>query len=542
MRLYKNRSSIKTGVFLFLLGALSLSAEAQTAADSLFLSHGQRAEELDFVIRQIDSAYIYGRRGIDDREWEKRVGVVRSKLDSARNWDEYYYALRYMGMLIEDGHFTFPDRGYYNRTRIFQKTDTLFPVRVKTWKDGTTYVERDYTGRMPENAKIIRVNGRSAQEMSLTQSSTACWEKERQEYYGPEESDPAHWYNLMNFLFMEGVRAPYAVEYLLPGSERIDTATFGGMTREEIYKASKKYGVKTKGDGVWNLLFGGKTITTKKIGEHSAVMTINYFWGENMFALLFAHKDKRYPRKLKKAMAWVSRHKIDTLILDISLNSGGMVDNVYKTLNYFTEKSVDANCAYRVNDGNREKIKTVLSNKSCDLLGLNKEQHQQLVAAVDSVPSGSYFTTDMVYDLRFRPDSDLKHRYHGKVYLLTSSATYSAAQLFAQHFKELGIGLTAGQPCGGYASVSGGNAQRVELPYAKRFHIAIPYASLRNDVHAPRFEFDPVDIPVDEDQITCEEWLAGKKEEDMLTKFIRLFRSGTLPVYHSTPINPITNP
>lgn len=534
MKSYKTMNSIKKWLPLFLLGVLSFSAEAQTPADSSFLSREQREEELGFVIRQIDSMYIYGRRGISPLEWERRVEVVRQKLYNAKNRNEYYYALRYMGMLIKDGHFTFPDRGYYNRTRIFQKTDTLFPVRVKTWKDGTTYVQRDYTGRMPENAKIIRVNGRSAQEMSVTQSSTACWEKGEQEYYGPEDPDPAHWYNLMNFLFMEGVRAPYHVEYILPGSERIDTATLGRMTREEAYKTSKKYGVKAKDDNVWNLLFGGKTITTKKIGERSAVMTIDYFWGENMFALLFFNKDRRYPRKLRKAMAWVHRQKIDTLVIDISGNSGGVVDNVYKTLNYFTEKSVDANCAYRVTDANREKVKTVISNKSCDQLGLSKEQHQRLVAAVDSVPAGSYFTTDRVYDLCFRPDPDLKHRYHGQVYLLTSEATYSAAQLFAQHFKELGIGITAGQPCGGYASISGGNAQWVELPYTKRFSIAIPYASLRNDVHAPRFHFDPVDVMLLPEKITCDEWLAGKKEKDISTKFIRLFRSGTLPVHNPT--------
>lgn len=537
MRSYESMNSIKKWLSLFLLGALSLSAEAQTSADSLFLSHEHRAEELDFVIRQIDSVYVYGRRGISPEEWERRVEVVRQKLYNAKNRNEYYYALRYMGMLIEDGHFTFPDRGYYNRTRIFQKTDTLFPVRVKTWKDGTTYVLRDYTGRMPENAKIIRVNGHLAQEMSVIQSSTACWEKERQDYYGSEAPDPAHWYNLMNFLFMEGVRAPYQIEYMLPGSERVDTATLGGMTREEIHKASKKYGTKAKGDNVWNLLFGGKTITTKKIGKHSAVMTIDYFWGEDMFALLLFNKDKRYPRKLKKVMAWVHRQRIDTLVLDISMNSGGMTDNVYKTLNYFTEKSVDANCAYRVNDGNRAKVKTVIRNTQYEqLFGLTPEQHQRIADYVDSIPTGSYFTTNMVYDLRFRPDPDLKHRYRGQVYLLTSSATYSAAQLFAQHFKELGIGITAGQPCGGYASVSGGNAQRVELPYAKRFSIAIPYASLRNDVHAPRFEFDPVDIPVDQDKITCDEWLAGQKEEDISTKFIRLFRSGKLPVHNPTTV------
>lgn len=537
MKSHKTMNSIKKWLLLFLLGVLSFSAEAQTPADSSFLSREQREEELEFVIRQIDSVYVYGRRGISPQEWEQRVEVVRQKLYAAKNQNEYYYALRYLGMLIEDGHFTFPDRGYYNRTRIFQPTDTLFPVRVKTWKDGTTYVQRDYTGHMPENAKIIRVNGRSAQEMSVTQSSTACWEKAEQEYYGPEEPDSRRWYNLMNFLFMEGVRAPYAVEYLLPGSERIDTATLGGMTREEVYKVSKKYGTKTKGDGVWNLLFGGKTITTKKIGDRSAVMTIDYFWGENMFAMLFAHKDKRYPRRLKKAMGWVHRQRIDTLVLDISMNSGGMVDNVYKTLNYFTEKSVDANCAYRVNDGNREKVKTVIRNTQYEqLFGLTPEQHQRIADYVDSIPSGSYFTTDMVYDLRFRPDPDLKHRYRGQVYLLTSSATYSAAQLFAQHFQELGIGPTAGQPCGGYASVSGGNAQRVELPYAKRFSIAIPYASLRNDVHAPRFEFDPVDIPLEQEKITEDEWLAGKKEENILTRFIRVLRSGTLPVYNPTTV------
>ena len=82
------------------------------------------------------------------------------------------------------------------------------------------------------------------------------------------------------------------------------------------------------------------------------------------------------------------------LIIGISRNSGGMTDNVHKTLNYFTEKSVDTNCTFSLTAGSRDKIKTVLPNKSCGLWGLSEEQHQQLVAYVDSVPAGSYFTTD----------------------------------------------------------------------------------------------------------------------------------------------------
>ena len=168
-------------------------------------------------------------------------------------------------MLINDGHFTFPDRTYYNRMRIFQKTDTLIPVRIKTWKDGTVYVQEDYTGHIPRNAKILRINGRSAQEMMLSLLSMACWETDGQVYYGPEDANSSSWYNLMNFLFMEGFKAPYRVEYTLPGSERVDTAVLAGMTRQELYKAYKKHKQRVKGDNVWNLLIGGKTITTQKI-------------------------------------------------------------------------------------------------------------------------------------------------------------------------------------------------------------------------------------------------------------------------------------
>lgn len=196
-----------------------------------------------------------------------------------------YLNITWIGLLIEDGHFTFPDRGYYNRTPIFQKTDTLFPMEIRIQTDGTAYVVRDYTDQIPKNAKVISINGHSAQELVLTDRAFSGEVRSRS-YYANEDPDFRGWYNFANFLFMEGFKAPYRIEYALSGSERIDTATLGRMTREELYKAYRKSGTKAKDDNVWNLLFGAKTITTKKIGEHSAVMTIDYFWGENMFALL----------------------------------------------------------------------------------------------------------------------------------------------------------------------------------------------------------------------------------------------------------------
>ncbi|MDE6500041.1 MAG: hypothetical protein K2K83_04975, partial [Rikenella sp.] len=84
-------------IFRVLVVGIPFSAQAQEPADSTFLTREQRDEELAFIVRQIDSVYIYGRRGASDEEWEKRVEALREKLHAARTQNEYLYALRYTG-------------------------------------------------------------------------------------------------------------------------------------------------------------------------------------------------------------------------------------------------------------------------------------------------------------------------------------------------------------------------------------------------------------------------------------------------------------
>ena len=50
----------------------------------------------------------------------------------------------------------------YNRYRIFTEDDELLPLWVQTWKDGTVYNVKDYTGIIPAHAQILSVNGRDA--------------------------------------------------------------------------------------------------------------------------------------------------------------------------------------------------------------------------------------------------------------------------------------------------------------------------------------------------------------------------------------------
>lgn len=61
-------------------------------------------------------------------------------------------------------------------------------------------------------------------------------------------------------------------------------------------------------------------------------------------------------------MRRIDRDKIENLIIDLSICSGGMIENVYKTLDYFTDCPVNRTEIYRVTDDNREIVQALMSN------------------------------------------------------------------------------------------------------------------------------------------------------------------------------------
>ena len=55
---------------------------------------------------------------------------------------------------------------------------------------------------------------------------------------------------------------------------------------------------------------------------------------------------------LRRAMRRIDRDKIENLIIDLSICPGGMDQNIYKTLDYFTDRPVNRTDIYRVTDNN----------------------------------------------------------------------------------------------------------------------------------------------------------------------------------------------
>lgn len=160
------------------------------------------------------------------------------------------------------------------------------------------------------------------------------------------------------------------------------------------------------------------------------------------------------------------------------------------------------------------------------IMGLTKAEHKHLVASIDSIQPNTIFCTDTIHDLCFTPTNP-RHRFKGKVYLLTDARTYSAAQMFAQYCKELGIGLTAGRPCGGYSSISSGNGQFIELPWWQKYMNASglrpPFGRDGKKKKEDSFDYDPVDVFIDR---PFEEWL--NNENQTLDRLIEIVRKNNV--------------
>ena len=189
------------------------SIQAARFMDSI---HRLYLNEVNFIIDHIENTYISGRRGMSDEEWNRRVEIARSKAVQSNNKWEYLYNWCYLGALIQDQHFDFPDGGVYNRYRIFLENDSILPLWVQTWKDGTVYNVKDYTGVIPTHAQILSVNGLDAQKTALENRMMFPGEEAYAMTWlnAEDEPNPHMWGAFANFFFMRGHQPPFKVVYL----------------------------------------------------------------------------------------------------------------------------------------------------------------------------------------------------------------------------------------------------------------------------------------------------------------------------------------
>ncbi|MDR2291946.1 MAG: S41 family peptidase [Prevotellaceae bacterium] len=486
--------------------------------------------EIDFIAKSIQENSIDYLRGITQEEWDEGIKKIHKKADEAKTNTEYYYTLRYFGALIKDGHAEFPDDGVYNRTKIFKKTDTIFPIWVKSWHDYRTFVVQDFSGKIPEYSEIISVNGISAKEISFEKRKLMPVETRiaMASTSSKNEGDPRTGTNFANYLFCENIKHPFVVEYKTDNDTVIQTVTLEGMQRNEIYKIQKKNGNIAKEGFAAIFNFGKNTIDYRKLNDSIGVLKINMFLGSGFLRFLFAGTDTGFYKKLAKYMKQIKKDEIKHLIIDLRDNIGGYEYDIYELLACFTDKKFYLPEVLKITEivkSDSVRLTKFLKRTYRHIYEKNNPDALRSVEIFNSLPVGSYFRTDTILSMQYPPKYS-GEKFSGKTYLLTNGMCYSASIIFTDLFKSNKLGLVVGESPGGYTIVTSGDGITIKLPFSKFIPFYVPFLLIGTTI-SEKYEYLTPDISI---KPTMEEWLYDK--HDSLDKLVRMIIENKTDYYN----------
>ena len=467
--------------------------------------------EVDFAAKSIQENSIDPLRGITQGEWDNGISEIHKKVNNAATRDEYYYALRYFGALIQDAHVEFPDEGVYNRNGIFKKTDTIFPIWVKSWPDYRVFAVRDFSNKIPKYSEIISINGVSATKIAFEQRKLMGSESRYAMYYTSSayEGDPAAWTSFVNYLFCENIRSPFVVEYKIPNNDELLTTTLSGLERKEIHKLYKgaegKDVVKEDRPAYFLFKFGKNNIAYNRLNDSIGVLQIKMFLNTGLIKYLFVRDDTNFPKMLEKCFKQIQEDGIKHLIIDLRDNKGGYRYSANELLACFTEeKALESELCKITDDNKKDLAKYVKSTYKI----IYDKNHPEVIRSMDifnSLPPYSLFKTDTLLSMQYTPKYK-GYKYKNNVYLLINSGNYSASILFINLFRNVKLGVIAGESPGGYNVVSSGDGIIIDLPFSKIFSMKLP-VTLTGTMIPDKYEYLKPDIPIEP---TLEEWLYEK--------------------------------
>lgn len=337
--------------------------------------------------------------------------AIKTLPDSISTMDLFRKAAPIVAM-IGDGHtnLTFP----YND--VFTRELKRMPFWVDVLSDKSIVCRSSLDSIIPRGAKILSINGVSAEKMINSMMPYVAGEKEHFKLSRVDSSFPA----LRHMLYPAD---SFEVVYLPHGEKRKKTVTYPATDFAEVKRRSPAL---PDTDVKEPYTF---TVDRKR---DVAIMDFREFSNS---ARMEAFADSMF-RELRD-------QNIGNLIIDLRRNGGGNSGVGDILLRYISpEPFVQMDKALvRV---------TPLTRK--------------LMGAEEIAPMFTFFeTTEDQYE---KPRTAEEGHYNGNVYMLTSNKTFSSAGSFAWVFKECGIGTVIGEETGGM-NVCFGDVLSYHLPVSR---------------------------------------------------------------------------
>ena len=335
--------------------------------------------------------------------------------------------------MIGDGHTNL----FFPANAVFKQNTKRIPVWMHVESDRTITVERSLDSIMPSGTKVLKINGKTANQII---DELLPYVSGETEHFRLSRLD-----DLRPLLHMSMPADAYEIEFIAPGKSKVCSATFPALTPPEYMSRVPA----PKSDNSSDEPYTFRIDETNKVG----IMDFRSF------------ENKERMKEFADSMFTTLREQgIRDLIIDIRENGGGasVVGDVL--LSYFSPKSF------------------IQMEKA--LIRITPTT-RRLMWYGDMKPGIYYHVT--TEDNFHKPLTPEEGFYDGNVWLLTSNKTFSSAGSFAWAIQAFGAGTLIGETTGGM-NVSYGDVLGYNLPVSgitcgisyKRFW---KYNADENDIH-----------------------------------------------------------
>lgn len=420
----------------------------------------------------------------------ERFAQVRASLTDSLTEPEFRLRLSYAVAGIHCGHTSVsPSAGYRKYTR--KNKEPVFPLAVKVWGADSMVVIQNLLG---DTSPIQRGSIVS----KIDAVSSGVFIKQMKEYLSTDgfsdgfkemqitTSFPAR------FKWMYGLKKQYAIDY-------IDSSGLYKTAILPAYVPPKKDTADRRAtDDTANRTVTPNKGITKKPGYGSFTMDTS----RNLSVMdlnNFSHK--KVPAFIRKSFKQTAKAAIGNLIIDLRTNGGGRIDNSTLLTRFIIDKP------FRVADSVSAKNLKLPYPKYVQSAWI----YRYLRWAYAKQQADGRWHMQRVERKVYKPFK--KHHFNGKVYVLTSGATFSASTLFlSKVYKQENVIIVGDETGGGARGNSAVLIPKIYLPNTG-VQLRLPLFRIVSDVSMPqngRGIMPTIQVAVDSRYI---QWGRDKKME-----------------------------
>jgi hypothetical protein len=442
---YRLKSVFMKHLFI-VVACISLSAQAQLLQDRLF-TPSELSGDLDHLIQSYERIHPNLYAHVSRDTIAQRVHRVRQSLQEPISRLEFARRTIPVVTALRDAHtsLAFPQD---ERTAYLKQGGLVFPLDVRILEN-KLYITANYStdSTLAVNTRIISINGKPAEDLLVVMRQYISAELDAYRDVRIAREFRRLYWNVYG--------ASDSYELVLADRDGVRTQVVKGITAKELEAA---------------FLAKGRTLTIKPYSYYKLTDQIGVIDFRSM-----SDPDK-FSAFLDSTFAVIAHDSVKHLVIDIRNNSGGNSALAHNLFNYITPQPyrmvdlMEVRISREVRKNMRQNYMKWYLYPVYPFLAFNGQARAYLFGKIGKVRA---------FPIKhLQTPGNPPHKFCGPTYLLTSTFTFSSANMLAAGYKFYDMGTVVGEETGGVLDAYG-DLIKIELPATK----LVAYSSHKHFIH-----------------------------------------------------------